>query len=358
MDQITNSFYVAAIQYSSLTGYSSSMSDADFVTIIYKNVLGRTGPTAPTETEVHYWADQITSGALSRYGVTASMLNAAHAYAGDPVWGWVPQLLDNRFSVATLFCLEQGLNYNTPEESITKGMAIAAAVTSSSIADAVNLIGITDTGFNLTLVTDSKAGSFGSIAYGNNLYVSIFQNSFSTSTDGQTWSGPIPGVDWKFSKVIWDKTQFVAIGEKGMTATSADGLQWTLRKTATDYDLLYVERVNDVLIATGMPPFFAFYPPMLQSVTLTSSDGVTWSVQAANINARHFAFGAGTLVVLNTYTDSSSEIYRSFDGVNWIPGTLPPISDMPAGAIHRFLTKIAYGNGQFVVIVEFRGGLA
>src|SRR5207237_3478909 len=39
---VANNFYDAAVQYSSLTGYSASMSNADFVGVIYKNVLGRT----------------------------------------------------------------------------------------------------------------------------------------------------------------------------------------------------------------------------------------------------------------------------------------------------------------------------
>jgi hypothetical protein len=41
IDDIANSFYAAAIQYPQLTGYSHSMTNTDFVRIIYKNVLGR-----------------------------------------------------------------------------------------------------------------------------------------------------------------------------------------------------------------------------------------------------------------------------------------------------------------------------
>jgi len=69
------------------------------------------------------------------------MLTAAHSYANDATWSWVPQLLDNKIKVASYFSVEQGLNYNTPEASISKGMAIAAAVTSDDIARAKSLIG-------------------------------------------------------------------------------------------------------------------------------------------------------------------------------------------------------------------------
>jgi hypothetical protein len=41
LDQIATNFYDAAIYFSSVTGYSASMTNEDFVRIIYKNVLGR-----------------------------------------------------------------------------------------------------------------------------------------------------------------------------------------------------------------------------------------------------------------------------------------------------------------------------
>jgi hypothetical protein len=150
MDQIANNFYVAAVQYSSLTGYSASMSDADFVRIIYDNVLGRTGPTAPSDADVHYWSDQITNGTVSRGRLITIILGAAHGYKGDATWGWVADLLDNKFSVANYFCVQQGLNYNTPRDTIRYGMAIAAAVTRTSTAAALATIGVADEGFDLT----------------------------------------------------------------------------------------------------------------------------------------------------------------------------------------------------------------
>ena len=124
MDQLANSFYDAAIHYTSLTGYSATMSNSDFVKIIYTNVLGRSGATAPPAEDVNYWAGEITSGRSSKGVLIATMLNSAHSFAGHATWGWVPQLLNNKFSVAQFFSIEQGLNYTTPEESIIKTMDI------------------------------------------------------------------------------------------------------------------------------------------------------------------------------------------------------------------------------------------
>ncbi|MDE2431007.1 MAG: DUF4214 domain-containing protein, partial [Burkholderiales bacterium] len=143
-DQIAESFYSAALAYPAQTGYSASMSNDDFIRIIYKNVLGRTGANAPTDVEVQYWSTQLTKGIVSKGAIVKTMLVAAREYANDAKWGWVTRLLDNKQNVANFFAIQQGLNYNSTEETITKTMAIASAVTSSGTADAIALIGVND----------------------------------------------------------------------------------------------------------------------------------------------------------------------------------------------------------------------
>lgn len=147
--QVADAFYSAGVQYSSLTGFSSSMSDGDFVKVIYKNVLGRTGTTAPPDADVNYWVGKLTSGADTRGSLIDTILGAAHNYKGDTTWGYVANLLDNKVTVAKLFAIDYGLNYNTANDSITQGMAIAAAVTSTGTAAAVTLIGVSDTALHL-----------------------------------------------------------------------------------------------------------------------------------------------------------------------------------------------------------------
>lgn len=149
MNQIADQFYGAAVYFSSLTGYTASMSNDEFVKIVYKNVLGRSGTTAPPEADVKYWADELASGRASKGSLIGTMLTAAHSFKGDATWGWVPDLLDNKLAVANFFSIQQGLNFNTPEDSIVKGMAIAAAVTATDTSAALKLIGVSDIGFNL-----------------------------------------------------------------------------------------------------------------------------------------------------------------------------------------------------------------
>ncbi|MBI1835557.1 MAG: DUF4214 domain-containing protein [Burkholderiales bacterium] len=144
MNQIADSFYSAAILFTSLTHYSANMSNDDFVRIIYKNVLGRSGDTAPPDKDVQYWSSALQTGSESKGSLVSTMLTAAHSFKGDATWGWVPDLLDNKIKVAHYFAVQLGLNYNSPEESISKGMAIALEITPTSISKAIELIGIND----------------------------------------------------------------------------------------------------------------------------------------------------------------------------------------------------------------------
>ncbi|MFC7515123.1 DUF4214 domain-containing protein [Herbaspirillum sp. GCM10030257] len=140
IDLIADDFYAAGIQYSDLSGYSNSMTSEEFVRVIYKNVLGRSGSTAPPAQDVQFWVSELDSGRATKGQLVRTMLNSAHTFTGDPTWGWVATLLDNKYAVAHLFAIDLGLNYLTSEESIRKTMAIAAAVTPADMTTAMALI--------------------------------------------------------------------------------------------------------------------------------------------------------------------------------------------------------------------------
>jgi hypothetical protein len=150
IEEMSENFYSAALMYPNLTGFTPSMNTTDFVRVIYKNVLGRDGVSAPTNEEVDYWATEINNKNRTRGGVVSVMLNSAHTFKDDPTWGWVPKLLNNKAAVARLFAVEQGISFNTPEDSISQGMLIARTVTSSDTSKAISLFGFTDSNFDLT----------------------------------------------------------------------------------------------------------------------------------------------------------------------------------------------------------------
>jgi NhaP-type Na+/H+ or K+/H+ antiporter len=82
--------------------------------------------------------------------LVSDILNSAHTFKGHTTWGWVADLLDNKIAVATLFSIDMGLNYNTPETSIQQGMAIASAITATDTHAAIALMGITEGSLHLS----------------------------------------------------------------------------------------------------------------------------------------------------------------------------------------------------------------
>lgn len=146
IDKIADEFYRAGLIYSDITKYTATMSNADFIKVIYKNVLGRDEVDAEG---MNYWSDKLATGTATRATLVNYILNSAHTFKGDVKYGSVADLLDNKLAVGTYFAVQHGISYNTPEESINKGVLIAAAVTSSSTQTAINLIAVTDTALDL-----------------------------------------------------------------------------------------------------------------------------------------------------------------------------------------------------------------
>lgn len=136
---IAESFYSAALQYSSITGYTTSMTNADFIKIVYKNALGR---SSVDESGMSYWSSSLATGKESRGSLVVTIINSAHTFKGDTTYGYVADLLDNKLVVANYFAVMHGLSYNTPSESITKGIEIATAVTATDTTFAKSLVKI------------------------------------------------------------------------------------------------------------------------------------------------------------------------------------------------------------------------
>jgi len=139
INAIAEVFYSAGVARSDLTGFSANMSHADFVNVVYRNVLGRRDG-ADTE-GLAYWSGELASGRATHGSLVSTMLDSAHSFKGDATWGWVADLLDNKIKVAKTFAIDWGLNYLTAEQNITEGMKIAKAVTATDTAAALALIG-------------------------------------------------------------------------------------------------------------------------------------------------------------------------------------------------------------------------
>lgn len=157
LEEIGKTFYAAAIQFPDLTGYSATMSDADFIRIVYKNVLGR---TSVDTSGMNYWSASLASGAETRGTLVKKILSSAHTFKGDATYGWVADLLDNRIQVATSYAVDQGITFKTVDDSVANGIKIANATTATSTSSAMNLFGLIDPGFSLSCTsTCSSNGS-------------------------------------------------------------------------------------------------------------------------------------------------------------------------------------------------------
>jgi len=131
LDAIAEAFFVSAQNDSSLTGYSATANNTEFVTAVYKNVLARTPPDADG---LKFWTQQLDRGQVSRAGLIQFFLTAARAYKGDPNYGYVAEILNNKVKVARTYAINQGIGYNSNLEAITKGNWLAASVTASDTA--------------------------------------------------------------------------------------------------------------------------------------------------------------------------------------------------------------------------------
>ena len=147
ISQISESFYNvgASPDFASLTGFSSSMTNEDFINVFYKNVLGR--PEGADTGGLNYWNGKLSSGESTRSSLANDILSSAHAFKGDATWGWVADLLDNKVAVASKIAIEWGLTDNT--NAYSKGAAIASAITSTDTAVALALVGVADADLNL-----------------------------------------------------------------------------------------------------------------------------------------------------------------------------------------------------------------
>jgi C-terminal processing protease CtpA/Prc len=132
LTQIGQSFLDAALIYPVETGYSKDMSNTAFINIVYKNVLGR----IPDADGFNYWMSRLTS--VGKVVTVQEMLQAAHGSSTNPTYGWVSTYLDNKIYVGRHFAVEQGI---TPlVQPVSKGMAIAAAVTKTDVTAAMSLM--------------------------------------------------------------------------------------------------------------------------------------------------------------------------------------------------------------------------
>ena len=236
LNQIAESFYNigASAQFAALTGFSPGMTDADFIHVFYRNVLGRAeGADAGG---LAYWNTKLASGTSTRSSLGLDIIATAHTFKGDATYGWVADLLDNKVTAASQFAINLGLTYISTTDSFTQGKAIAAAVTPTSVSAALALIGVSDG----ALAAPPEAPGI----------IRSYQLTGSQMQDGGRSIPTIP-----------DSQQTLAIVRPAIAVGPLSGLWWNPAEPGWGINVIQHDATNFVVIysfdSSGKPTWYA-----------------------------------------------------------------------------------------------------
>jgi len=149
-----------------------------------------------------------------------------------------------------------------------------------------------------------------------------------------------PAVNTLFD-VTYGEGKFVAVGSKGETMYSMDGVNWHLNTPLKYWSHLYVEGV--VYSGTRFVGIGYGATTSLPSA-FSSSNGTDWNEHLVNGLYDRVAWGNNLFVAVGGYNSvrgSGANIATSPDGSSW-----SVVSDVSG----KYLSGVAYGNGQFVAV--------
>jgi hypothetical protein len=120
----------------------NSLSNIDFVQMLYTNVMGR--KEGADAEGLSYWLNQLEQPNMSKISVVEAILNSVYQMKDDVIWGWGADLLNNKHQVAYQFAVEWGLSFTNSTTALSQLSAITNSITAKDTSIAIQLIGITD----------------------------------------------------------------------------------------------------------------------------------------------------------------------------------------------------------------------
>lgn len=138
LDSVAEDFWIiSSSMYSSLTGYTDSMSSPDFVGKIYANVLGRPDALENDIDGIMYWSGELDKGAVQGKGqLVNKIIQAAHHYIDsnpdDTISIRVDSYLNNRIETGRFFSQKHISGSLSGEQAIIGGYNIMAQITSDA----------------------------------------------------------------------------------------------------------------------------------------------------------------------------------------------------------------------------------
>lgn len=135
--------------------------------------------------------------------------------------------------------------------------------------------------------------------------------------------------------IAYGNDRYVAVGSRGRSSYSLDGISWTEVDLPAVKDWGGVCYGSDKFVAMAITADTAAY----------STDGTSWTQITMPTNTagswRNVVYGNGTFVAIPQWGVNAA---YSTDGLTWTLTTLPTVEGDP------FWQSVAYGNGKFVAV--------
>jgi len=219
----------------------------------------------------------------------------------------------------------------------TSPREIGAPPVTTSGTSTTTMYSSTD-GITWSVRTLPSASLWGNVAYGNNILMTVSQNSSlaATSTDGITWTlrTVTGGASNGLQSVIFAGGRFLApYAQNTAIFYSTDGTTWTVRGPGGgSYSRLAYGNNTYVTVQYN------------STSAGTSTDAFTWTTQTLPVTGfwSNITFGNGKFVAVAS--QSGTSVY-STDGVTWTSATL-------AANSNEFWKDVTYGAGAFVAIAN------
>lgn len=223
----------------------------------------------------------------------------------------------------------------TPVSSVASFDATAAAYGNGAyvvVGGSTTSVLVSTDGSSFASVSPAVARSWNSIAYAGGRFVAVGDTGgYMSSADGTTWSGGVQGIA-AWTGIAYGNSTYAAVssGFGGWSAmTSADGATWTNRSVGEN-------AWTDLAFGNGV------FVALKDGKTATSTDGITWSLNtvAALNNPYSIAFGNGTFVAVSSIGDRA---WVSTDGVSWTAATSIDAESWKS---------VAFGDGTFLAVAD------
>lgn len=166
---IANQFWIAGKQYSQNTGFSDYMSDFDFISTVYANVLGRPDAKETDLDGINYWINNMKQSGSSHGEMVLKVLEGAHNYIEanptDKVSNYVESLLSNRTDISLFFAQESISGDLFGEQAIQTGRDVMQRIDQNvrSVENVKNAL-VTNTLLDLPEIELVGVGSIDTLA--------------------------------------------------------------------------------------------------------------------------------------------------------------------------------------------------